>query len=344
VSNESIAEPAPTGGSPVTSKVAQRVDYDEFGLFHENILEYDLDASPRPVVRRVETPTGPGGGRTVSALRWGDGDIEIVLLHGGAQNAHTWDTVALALGRPVLAIDLPGHGHSGWRNDGAYSPANLADDVAVVIARHAPRAAAVVGMSLGGLMAMELAVRHAALVRSLVMVDITPGVNSEKTKAVTDFVGGPQSFARFDDLLARTIEHNPTRSESSLRRGILHNAHQLEDGSWEWRYDRIDHARPAAEQSADAAGAASDATASWAAGMWDDFGTISVPMMLVRGSLSPVVDDDDVAEARRRQSTIDVRLVDGAGHSVQGDRPVELAALLDEHLDSPDSDPNVEVQ
>ena len=350
MSNESIAEPAPAGGSAGTSKVGtsdvvERVDYDEFGLFDENIAEYDLDAPPRPAVGRVETPAGPDGGRTVSALRWGDGDIEIVLLHGGAQNAHTWDTVALALGRPVLAIDLPGHGHSGWRDDGAYSPANLADDVAVVVARHAPRAAAVVGMSLGGLTAMELAVRHAALVRSLVMVDITPGVNSEKTKAVTDFVGGPQSFARFDDLLARTIEHNPTRSESSLRRGILHNAHQLEDGSWEWRYDRMDHARPAADAPRDAdvravvADAASHATASWAAGMWDDFGAISVPMMLVRGSLSPVVDDDDVAEARRRQSTIDVRLVDGAGHSVQGDRPVELAALLAEHLDSPNLDP-----
>ena len=37
---------------------------------------------------------------------------ELVFLHGGAQNAHTWDTVALALGRPLVAIDLPGHGHS----------------------------------------------------------------------------------------------------------------------------------------------------------------------------------------------------------------------------------------
>ena len=42
---------------------------------------------------------------------------------------------------------------------------------------------------------------------------------------------------------ARTMEHNPTRSESSLRRGILHNAAQAEDGSWAWRYDRRGHAR-----------------------------------------------------------------------------------------------------
>ena len=40
---------------------------------------------------------------------------QVLLIHGWAQNAHTWDTVALALGRPLLAVDLPGHGHSGGR-------------------------------------------------------------------------------------------------------------------------------------------------------------------------------------------------------------------------------------
>ena len=219
-------------------------DYDEFGLFHENIAEFDLDVAELPPVARIETPVGDGASRrSVSALQWGSDDPEIVYLHGGAQNAHTWDTVALALGRPALAVDLPGHGHSDWRADGAYSPMNLADDVATVVGAHAPRARVVVGMSLGGLTAMELTVRHPALVRSLVMVDITPGVNAAKTKAITDFVDGPQEFASFDDLLARTIEHNPTRSESSLRRGILHNAHPQPDGSWQWRYDRGSHAR-----------------------------------------------------------------------------------------------------
>ena len=35
------------------------------------------------------------------------------------------------------------------------------------------------------------------------------------------------------------MEFNPTRSESSLRRGILHNALQRDDGSWVWRYRRF---------------------------------------------------------------------------------------------------------
>jgi pimeloyl-ACP methyl ester carboxylesterase len=307
----------------------ERIAYDEFGLFHENAAEYGLPFTAPPVVRRVDVAVADG--RTVSALVWGDAPAEVVFIHGGSQNAHTWDTVALALGRPAVAVDLPGHGHSGWRDDGAYTPANLADDVAVAVAALAPDAALVVGMSLGGLTAMELTVRHPHLVRQLMMVDITPGVNQAKTKAVTDFVNGPQSFASFEMLLERTMQHNPTRSESSLRRGILHNAHQLADGSWEWRYDRRGHARtdaPSSDASGESAVTAPDPTAAVLSPLWDHFAAITCPVTLVRGGVSPVVDDDDVAEARRRQPTVRVEVVDGAGHSVQGDRPLELAALV----------------
>ncbi len=297
--------------------------YDEFALFEENVEEFDLPTSGPPAVRRVETVVDESTGRAVSALVWGDYDPQLVFIHGGAQNAHTWDTVALALGVSMLAVDLPGHGHSGWRDDGAYTPTNLADDVAAVIRQLAPEAKAVVGMSLGGLTSIELADRHPELVRQLVLVDITPGVNQQKAKAVIDFVDGPQTFASFDDLLARTIEHNPTRTRSSLRRGILHNAHQTDDGQWQWNYDRRSHAR-----SGDSP-AAPDATVALAySPLWDHFGNVNVPVTLMRGSLSPVVDDDDEAEARRRQPQIRIELIDGAGHSIQGDRPVELAMLI----------------
>ena len=49
---------------------------------------------------------------------------------------------------------------------------------------------------------------------------------------------------------------------------------------------------------------------------------------MVRGGISPVVDDDDVAELVSRCPHAEVIVVDGAGHSVQGDRPVELADVL----------------
>ena len=190
---------------------------------------------------------------------------------------------------------------------------------------------------------MKLAVRHPALVRRLVLVDITPGVNQQKAKAVLDFVDGPQEFASFEDLLDRTIRFNPTRSESSLRRGILHNAVQARDGSWQWRYDRSSHVRSrdvgdtgvdtgdsGGTDGATGHGGMSSVTSEAMSPLWDDFGSVTVPLTLVRGSASPVVDDDDVAEARRRQPGIDVRVIEGAGHSVQGDCPVELAAVVED--------------
>ena len=339
-----------TGGVPPV------VAYDEFSLFEENIAEFELDVGSVPSVRREHVVVASAGAgddgargnnnddRAVSVLVWGDGPAEVVFVHGGAQNAHTWDTVALALGRSAIAVDLPGHGHSSWRTDGAYSPANLADDIAQVIETHAPEARLVVGMSLGGLTAMMLATRHPDLVRRLMMVDITPGVNGEKAKAIIDFVNGPQSFTSFDDLLARTIEFNPTRSVSSLRRGILHNAHQLPDGSWQWNYDRTNrHGQDdAGSVDADPASAATGSgvpeSGVLASGdevnpLWQGFAAVACPLTLVRGSLSPVVDDADVAEAVRLQPELTVHMVDGAGHSVQGDRPVELAELIARELD-----------
>jgi pimeloyl-ACP methyl ester carboxylesterase len=297
----------------------ERIAYDEFGLFPENASEYALALTAPPVVRR--TSVSLPDGRHVSALVWGDEPPQVVFVHGGAQNAHTWDTVMIALDRPAVAVDLPGHGHSGWRDDGAYTPRNLADDLAVVIAELAPDASLIVGMSLGGMTSIELAANHPQLVRSLVLVDITPGVNAAKAKAVIDFIDGPQSFPSFESLLERTMQHNPTRTESSLRRGILHNAHQMDDGSWQWNYDRRSHARSTGDPGGEPAPGLSP--------MWDDFAAISCPIVVVRGSLSPVVDDDDIAECRRRQPDVRVEVVDGAGHSIQGDRPLELAALIE---------------
>ena len=149
--------------------------YDEFGLFHENAAEYDLPIDPAPTVRRerVEMPTG----LAVSALVWGVGEPDLVLVHGGAQNAHTWDTVALALGRPLVAIDLPGHGHSDHRPAHDYTPTSMAADLAVVIDTLAPRAEAVVGMSLGGMTSICLAADHPHLVRRLgVATDAAPQI------------------------------------------------------------------------------------------------------------------------------------------------------------------------
>jgi pimeloyl-ACP methyl ester carboxylesterase len=297
------------------------VVYDEFSMFHENAEEYGIPYEGPPTVRResVEVPSG----LRVSALVWGTAEPELVLVHGGAQNAHTWDTVALALGRPLVAVDLPGHGHSDWRPEHDYWPPSMADDLAVVVERLAPRAGAVVGMSLGGMTSICLAARHPHLVRRLGIVDVTPGTDHAKAEPIVAFVSGPEFFESYDEILARTIEHNPTRSETSLRRGVLHNARELPDGRWSWRYDTMRDWKMG-DGSAEAAGPGPDF-----ASLWDEVDRIRCPVALWLGGAWSVVGPEDTEEFRRRLPGADVVTVEGAGHSIQGDRPLELAALVE---------------
>lgn len=296
------------------------IEYDELGLFGENAAEFDLVLDGPPTVRRVAVEVEPG--RWLSSLVWGAGEPELVFLHGGAQNAHTWDTVALALGRPLVAVDLPGHGHSDGGKRGPLALRENARDVATVISALAPKASGVVGMSLGGATTLSVVAVAPEVVRAVVLVDVTPGVTSGKASAITAFVNGPESFASFDELLERTVRFNPTRSVSSLRRGILHNAVQREDGTWVWRYARFraPEAEPGSGEPEESLGFGS---------LWDVVSDLNIPIMLVRGmSLGSVVDDADEAELMRRCPTARVEHVAGAGHSVQGDAPLELARLI----------------
>jgi pimeloyl-ACP methyl ester carboxylesterase len=316
--------------------MVERIEYDEFGLFHENAAEYGLEYSGPPQVKRQSVEVG--GGRRLSALVWGTDEPELVFLHGGAQNAHTWDTVALALPHPLVAIDLPGHGHSDGPRQHAPVQQQLsaranAEDVSVAIGALAPRALAVVGMSLGGLTTIALTDVAPQLVRKVVLVDVTPGITPARSKQITDFINGPPSFPSFDDLLERTVAYNPTRTRSSLRRGILHNAVQREDGTWVWRWARwregADTSPPAP---ADAAAPSDDAPADarMFSELWDVVSRIRVPLMLARGMLpQSVIGDEQEAELRRRLPHATVVHFDQAGHSIQGDMPVELAREIE---------------
>jgi pimeloyl-ACP methyl ester carboxylesterase len=273
----------------------ERVPYDEFSYFEDNATEVGITWNGPPKVRRVDVPVDSD--RSLSALVWGTGSPEIVFLHGGAQNAHTWDTVALALNRPLVAIDLPGHGHSDGGKNGSLNVFANAEDIAIVIRELAPE-----------------------LVRRLALVDVTPGVDGPKAQQIANFINGPESFPNFDELLARTIEFNPTRTESSLRRGILHNALQLDDGSWVWRYRRM----------LETGGEHPDFSS-----LWEIIGDSSMPLLLARGMLpQSVVDDADEAELSKRRPDAQIIHVEQAGHSIQGDQPVELARILEQFLDA----------
>eukprot|EP00966_Prymnesium_polylepis_P301606 6968365-Prymnesium_polylepis.1 len=137
-------------------------------MFHENCRypvaapEYGIPFDgPPPVVSRERVALADGRG--LSMLKWGASPAEVVFLHGGAQNAHTWDTVALALSRlPIgggdskdgaaptidrlLCIDLPSHGHSDAALSPVNDPAAAAAAVAQALDVHAPSPVVVVGM------------------------------------------------------------------------------------------------------------------------------------------------------------------------------------------------------
>jgi pimeloyl-ACP methyl ester carboxylesterase len=65
--------------------------------------------------------------------------------------------------------------------------------------------------------------------------------------------------------------------------------------------------------------------------LWDQLGSLTMPVALVRGmAAGSVVDDADEAEVVARQPNATIVHVEGAGHSIQGDQPVILANLLEQ--------------
>ncbi|WP_343600284.1 alpha/beta hydrolase [Mycobacterium sp.] len=280
----------------------------EFDLLAENAEQAGV-TGPLPMVRRVHVGA-------VSALRWGEGPPRIVFVHGGGQNAHTWDTVIVGLGEPALAVDLPGHGHSAWRDDGDYSPQRNAAALAPALGALAPDADLVVGMSLGGLAAIRLGAARPGLVRELVLVDITPSALQRHAELRADQRGpvelmhGQRDFPSFAAMLELTTAAAPHRDPKSLRRGVFHNSRRLDDGRWTWRYDTMRTAPDFAE-------------------LWDDVDVLSAPVTLVRGGASGFVSDADTAELARRATHFrGAHVVADSGHSVQSDQPRALVDIL----------------
>ena len=110
-------------------------------------------------------------GVALNVVAEGAGEAAI-LLHGHSLDLRVWDEVAPALVRSgfrAVRYDQRGHGRSGSPPSG-YRWGDHAADLAAVIERFAPGAAHVVGLSKGGGIALECAVRRPDLVRSLVLV------------------------------------------------------------------------------------------------------------------------------------------------------------------------------
>jgi 3-oxoadipate enol-lactonase len=110
----------------------------------------------------------------LSYIEQGAGEA-LVLIHGLGANADSWryQVEALSVNHRVIAIDLRGHGHSGYRADEPLTLRTLATDIMASIKNLGIERAHFCGISMGGMVALEIFVRYGLQVQSLILADST---------------------------------------------------------------------------------------------------------------------------------------------------------------------------
>ncbi|MDR6690550.1 pimeloyl-ACP methyl ester carboxylesterase [Microbacterium sp. 1154] len=301
---------------------------DEFSFLPAQAADLGRELPP---VERVQLPLADG--RTLSGLRWGDAPPAVTLLHGAGLNAHTWDTTLLHLGLPALALDLPGHGDSSWRDDAAYVARVLAPDVVTALEEWTTGPQVLVGHSLGGLTAAAVAASRPDLVSRLAIVDITPGVDPTAGPAqIRAFFAGPTDWASREELVERALSFGLGGSPEAAARGVFLNSRVRPDGRVEWKHHFAHLAAAAANAGADPT--TPDAVrAVLSATGWDDLAEVTAPVALVRGERG-FVTQRDAEELAQHVPGVDVHVL-ATGHNAQEEDPRGLARVIRSLVPSP---------
>ena len=192
-------------------------------------------------------------------LEWGDAAAyPIILLHGGALTAHTWDVVCLGLLPDYRCIvpDLRGHGDTDWAPDGDYSLDAFRRDLELLLAHLGIDRCILIGNSLGGMTAARFTAERAAADQpeALVLVDVGPEMREAGRQRLRGFTGGPREMDTVEDFVERAMAFNPLRRRDVLRRSLLHNLRQLPSGKWTWKYDPNRFGQPPASGRAQTVG------------------------------------------------------------------------------------------
>jgi pimeloyl-ACP methyl ester carboxylesterase len=262
----------------------------------------------------VRTFRGADGVEIAADVHGDPANPPVVFLHGGGQTRHAWGDAAERFateGYYTVTMDLRGHGDSGWAPNGVYDIADFVADLRAVLTQ-LPNAtpAALVGASLGGVTSL-LAVGTAEqpIARALVLVDIVPKINPEGAMKIHGFMSAnPDGFASIEEAADAVSAYMPHRPRPKDVSGLKKNL-RLRDGRYYWHWDpkfifRNRDINPL--QSRDALDAAAR--------------NVRVPTLLVKGSLSEIVDDEGVEEFRQVLPNAEVVDVKGAGHMVAGDK------------------------
>jgi esterase len=248
-------------------------------------------------------------------LDWGTaGRPPLLLIHGGAQTAHSWDEVAPELARDhhVLAIDQRGHGDSGWAPDGRYRREDFVADIRAFLDHQGWAAVTLMGLSLGGLNSIAFAARHGERVRGLLVIDVAPTVARTGSEAIRSHVA-VRDFASFDEAVERALAFNPRRTRANIEERLRHALRETTDGRWTYKYD------PAIGSS----GLETNFEI-----LWEAVRSIRCPTLLVRGGESHVLAAETVDRFAAELPGSEVAVVPGAGHSVMGDNPAGFLAAV----------------
>ena len=121
---------------------------------------------------------------------YGSGE-PVLLLHGGLGHSDVWgkQIPALAEGHKIIAIDSRGHGRS-TRNDQPYSYEAMADDVIALMDYLETPKAALVGWSDGGIIGLDIAIRHPERLTKLFAFGANYNISGLKETVMTDPVFG----------------------------------------------------------------------------------------------------------------------------------------------------------
>ncbi|MGL4174507.1 MAG: alpha/beta fold hydrolase [Dermatophilaceae bacterium] len=251
----------------------------------------------------------------------GTGGPRVAFLHGLFGQGRNWAQVAKAVAGPAdtgarcLLVDLPDHGRSPWTEEFSYE--RYAEAVADTLAATAPGEPwVVVGHSLGGKVAMVLALRHPDAVHRLVVVDIAP----------KDY-GDLHRFRRYiDEMRALPLAELTSRADAEARfaepdpgvKAFLLQNLRRQGATWSWRVN-LELIAADAGRGADSAIAGFPALGD---ASWDG------PVVWLVGSESGYVGDGDVASMRSLFPRTRLVTVNGAGHWVHTDAPAVVASTV----------------
>ena len=179
----------------------------------------------------------------------GDAGPWVVFVHGLFGQGKNWTTIAKGLTdrHRVALVDLPNHGHSPWTDRVDYV------DMAQLLAEELEalgEPVTLVGHSMGGKVAMELALRRPELLRALVVVDIAPteypvagprtGDPEEELSPFADFIAAMKAMdldaiERREDADRALRDAVPSRMVRSFLLQSLVREGLGADGGWRWR-------------------------------------------------------------------------------------------------------------